>query len=120
MASARHDVPLQMTGQTGDFDKDKWERYDLSKDFSQADDQAAKHPDKLKELQAVFEREATKYNAYPLDDRAGERVGNPLQPSRSRGKTRFVYYPGAVRITEAFTGHIVKVTIDTKQGRRDT
>ena len=90
-----------MRGQTGDFDKDKWELYDLSKDFSQADDLAAEHPDKLNELQTVFEAEATKYDVYPLDDRAVERVGNPLQPSLIRGKSKFVYYPGTVRITEA-------------------
>ncbi|MCI0333125.1 MAG: arylsulfatase [Planctomycetes bacterium] len=101
MASARHGVPWELIGSLGNFDRDKWELYDLSKDFSQADDLAAKQPDKLKALQLLFDAEAKKYDVFPLDDRAVERVGNPLQPSLIRGKTKFVYYPGAVRITEA-------------------
>ena len=47
------------------------------RDFSQADDLAAKNPEKLKELQVLFEREAKKYNVYPLDDRAAARFANP-------------------------------------------
>jgi arylsulfatase A-like enzyme len=49
-----------------DPDKDRWELYDLAKDFSQAEDLAAKHPDKLKELQQLFWREADKYKVTPL------------------------------------------------------
>jgi arylsulfatase len=101
MASARHGVPWELIGSTGNFDKDQWELYDLANDFSQSNDLAAKQPDKLKALQTLFEREAKKYDVFPLDDRAVERIGNPLQPSLIRGKDKFIYYPGAVRIMEA-------------------
>src|SRR5207245_9862106 len=38
----------------------KWELYNLTEDFTQNNDLAAKMPDKLKELQAVFDQEAKK------------------------------------------------------------
>ncbi len=37
-----------------------WELYDLTKDFSQCEDIAAKHPEKVKELQKLFLAEAKK------------------------------------------------------------
>ena len=46
----------------------KWELYNLTEDFSQNNDLAAKNPDKLKELQALFLTEAAKYQVLPLDN----------------------------------------------------
>ena len=46
----------------------KWELYHITEDFSQNNDLAAKNPDKLKELQALFLTEAAKYNVLPLDN----------------------------------------------------
>lgn len=61
---------------------DVWELYDVSKDFSLSKDLAAKNPEKLKELQALFLVEAQKYGVLPIDDRVFERalpelVGRP-------------------------------------------
>jgi len=39
----------------------KWELYHLTEDFTQNNDLAAKMPDKLKEMQALFLTEAAKY-----------------------------------------------------------
>ncbi|MBB3221905.1 arylsulfatase [Pseudoduganella umbonata] len=50
------------------FESDVWELYNLAEDPTEARDLAARHPDKLKELQALFEREAKKYNVFPLKD----------------------------------------------------
>ena len=44
----------------------------IEADFSQADDLAAKNPEKLKELQALFLEEAKKYDVFPLDSRMWE------------------------------------------------
>ena len=52
------------------FDQDVWELYDMRSDFGHATDLAAKHPEKLKELQALFDREARKYNVYPMVNNA--------------------------------------------------
>ena len=79
----------------------KWELYNLAEDFSQANDLAAKMPDKLREMQELFLVEAAKYNVFPLDnsilrahpdaaaerDRRAERVhllGRDLRPARQR------------------------------------
>ena len=47
----------------------KWELYNLTEDYSQANDLAAKMPDKLKEMQKLFDEEAKKYNVYPAEQR---------------------------------------------------
>jgi hypothetical protein len=64
------------------FADDTWELYHVEKDFSLAENIAAKHPEKLKELQAVFLKEAKANHVLPLDDRVFERaiasaVGRP-------------------------------------------
>jgi arylsulfatase len=100
MASARHGVPWILLGRKGDFENDQWELYDLRTDFSQADDLALKHPDKLRELQAIFHEEATANDVFPLDDRFSERAHVPDRPSVTRGRTRFKYYGGTTRISE--------------------
>lgn len=47
-------------------DDDPVELYYLPDDFSQANDLAARHPDKVKELQELFWSEAEKYQVLPL------------------------------------------------------
>jgi arylsulfatase len=61
------------------FDDDVWEPYDGSKDWTQANDLAAQMPDKLHELQQLFQIEATRNNVFPLDDHVWER----LDPARA-------------------------------------
>jgi arylsulfatase len=51
-----------------DYSKDKWELYNLDKDFNERIDLAAKYPEKLKELQAVFDEQAKANNIYPFID----------------------------------------------------
>ncbi len=45
-----------------------WELYNIAKDYSENDDLAAKMPDKLKEMQALFQSEAEKHEVFPLDN----------------------------------------------------
>jgi arylsulfatase A-like enzyme len=56
IAPARHGrLPWETLGaSTGAFDQDKWELYNLADDFSEANDVAAKYPQKLRELQNDF------------------------------------------------------------------
>jgi hypothetical protein len=84
-----------------DPDDFQWELYRIAEDFSAADNLATRNPDKLKELQEVFDREAKKYNVYPLDSSLAERLDPAIRPSLTRGRTVFTYYPGMVRIPEA-------------------
>ncbi|SCV01809.1 Sulfatase [Cupriavidus necator] len=87
---------------------EQWELYHLDKDFTQAHDVAAQHPDKLRQLQQRFWQEARANKVLPLDDRFMERLsltndaGQAQQrPSVTGGRSRLVYYPGAVGLNEA-------------------
>jgi arylsulfatase A-like enzyme len=68
----------------------KWELYNLNEDVTEANDLAAKMPDKLKELQDVFYAEAAKYNVLPLDNSTLARFTTP-RPSATAGRTTFTY-----------------------------
>jgi len=99
-ATAFHGVPWELAGSAGNFDKDKWELYNIDRDFSQATDLAASNPAKLREMQAIFEQEARKFDVLPLDDRFAARGMNPERPSVARGRTVFTYDGNATRIPE--------------------
>ena len=68
----------------------KWELYNVADDFSQANDLAAKEPDKLKAMQALFLTEAAKYQVFPLDNSTLPRLLTP-RPSGTAGRTTFTY-----------------------------
>lgn len=67
-----------------------WELYDLTKDFSQSEDLAAKYPDKVKELTEVFLQEAKKYQVLPLDASVATRLVQS-RPNITAGRNEFVY-----------------------------
>ena len=43
-----------------------WQLFDQRRDFNERHDVAAQYPEKLAELERLFDREAKKYNVYPL------------------------------------------------------
>ena len=94
-------VPWMTMGAAYTPDDFKWELYHVAEDFSQVTDLAASNPGKVKELQALFDAEAKKYNVYPLDSSFAERADVSIRPNLTRGRTSFEYYPGMVRIPEA-------------------
>lgn len=47
-------------------DQDEWELYNLNEDWSQANDLAAEHPEKLAELKELFAIEAARNDALPI------------------------------------------------------
>jgi arylsulfatase len=64
--------------------------YDLSTSWNQSEDIAAQHPDKVKEMRAMFLEEAKKYQVLPLDASVGARVAAP-RPSLIAGRDELVY-----------------------------
>jgi len=78
------------TGTMPPLDQYKWELYNIAEDFSEYNDLAAKNPDKLKELQALFLKEAGKYQVLPLDNTGFIRLLAP-KPSATAGVTDFTY-----------------------------
>ena len=73
--------------------RQKWELYHVERDFSECDDLAATHPEKLAELVEQWWVEAGKYNVLPLDSRMQLRMGE-RKPGTAPAGNRFVYYPG--------------------------
>lgn len=84
------------------LDQDVWELYDTRSDFSLANDLAAKNPDKLKELQNLFLKEAVKYSVLPLDDRTLERLNAALvgRPDLMAGRTSLTVHEGMLGMSE--------------------
>ncbi len=77
-----------------DFKDDVWELYNLNVDFNERINLANKNPEKLKELQALFDSEAVKYNVYPLVDGTQSR-GSGTRARSAFGKSdKIVLYPG--------------------------
>ena len=68
-----------------------YELYDISKDWTQDDNVAAKYPDKVKELGKLFWEEAAKYQVLPLDATLATRVVAP-RPSLAAGRTEFSWF----------------------------
>jgi len=84
------------------LEDDIWELYDARADFSLANDLAAKNPEKLKELQALFLKEAVMYSVLPLDDRLQERFVAAMvgRPDLMAGRTSLTVYPGMLGMSE--------------------
>ncbi len=75
---------------------DVWELYNENEDFSLAKNIASQQPEKLKELQALFMEEASKYHVLPIDDRVFERMDAKLvgRPTLMEGRTSVTYGEG--------------------------
>ena len=102
IACAQHTLPWRQDVAPGHWENDRWELYNIDEDFSEANDLAAKHPEKLKEMKALFDEEAKKNNVYPFDDRGSARLAVP-KPSPGGAdphRTHFTYFAGASRLAE--------------------
>jgi arylsulfatase A-like enzyme len=108
MASARSGMlPWLYSAAPEQMMQQPWELYRLSEDYSEADDLAAKFPDKVKEMQALFDAEAKKNEVYPLDPRTAGRQERPA------GK-HFTFYTGTghwyVSLTPQYENHSHTIT----------
>jgi arylsulfatase len=101
-ANAQHTLPWRQDLAPGNWDKDRWEIYNLAVDFSEANDLAAQMPDKLAEMQRKFDKAAEHYHVYPFDDRGAARLAlpKPPVPGADQKSSTFTYYAGATRIAE--------------------
>ena len=93
-AGSRNMLPwkINLSGKNDPYNN-PWELYNLDADYSQAHNLAASNPDKLKEMEALFDSEARKYNVYPLTPTS------PRHPLIADDATSFVYRPGVDRIS---------------------
>jgi arylsulfatase A-like enzyme len=103
-AVTKHRTPWEIGAiATKPFDEDVWELYDSTKDWSQAEDLAKAHPEKLEELKQLWLIEAVKYNVLPLDDRAAERLNAEIagRPELMRGRKSLLLGTGMGRLPES-------------------
>jgi arylsulfatase len=102
MASCFHGrLPwIRFAGFEFDGEQEVWELYHVAEDFSQSVDLAAKHPEKLRQLQELFEQEAERYGVYPLRDASGRRGGDYAPPHSLEGHSKMTYGPMHVRLPE--------------------
>jgi arylsulfatase len=104
-----------------ELDRSGWELYRMTDDPTEARDIAAEHPDKLRELVALWWHEAEKYKVLPLDGSMQARLAT-VRPQTSTPRTRFVYYPGA-SVVPAFAAppvynrpHSIEADVDIPAG----
>ena len=78
------------------LDQDVWELYNVNEDFSESTDLSASNPEKLKELQALFMKEAEKYRVLPIDDRVLVRFDPKAagRPDLMAGRKTLTVYSG--------------------------
>jgi arylsulfatase A-like enzyme len=75
------------------FDSDAWELYHLDEDFSETEDLAVVHPEKLSALIQAWWAEAEACKVLPLDDRFGPRFAE--NATRFHGpRKHFVFHAG--------------------------
>ena len=91
------------------LEEDVWELYDVRSDFSLSKDLAASKPEKVKELQALFLKEAEKYNVLPIDDRVFERA----VPSMV-GRTDLFAGRNSLTLAKGMTGLMENAFINVK------
>jgi arylsulfatase len=125
-AASRVNIPWEGGAAPSNPDTATWELYHLDEDFSQANDLAAKHPEKLRELQDLWWTEAARYSVLPLDGRKIERLNGELQgrPSLAAHRNTFTYYPGLVALPAGSAPNVLNksfsITADVTVGAKGT
>jgi arylsulfatase len=101
LAGTVHRAPWEYKPRAA-LENDKWELYDTRSDFSLTNDLASKNPDKLKELQELFLKEAIKNSVLPIDDRTTERfIASAVgRPDLMAGRTSLAVFQGMTGMSE--------------------
>jgi arylsulfatase A-like enzyme len=102
IACAQHTLPWRQDLAPAHWENDVWELYNIDEDFSEANNLASKHPEKLAELKKIFEEECVRNNVYPLDDRGVARamMSKPSPGGSDPSRTKFTYFAGTSRLSE--------------------
>ncbi len=76
------------------FEDDVWELYHAAEDFSETNNLAGEHPQRLADLVALWRAEAERYDVLPLDDDTLKLYQNSVPPPRET----YVFYPRMTRL----------------------
>ncbi|WP_150293153.1 arylsulfatase [Sphingobium estronivorans] len=97
-------TPARMPWKMGDSGRSPmaydWELYNLDKDYAQANNLAARYPDKLKELEALWTTEANKNNVFPLDDRQTHERAAAWRMAFASHRKNFTYWGKGISLPE--------------------
>jgi arylsulfatase A-like enzyme len=88
------------------FEKDRWELYNLEEDRAQHRDVAAQHPERLEQLKGLWYFYAGQYKGLPLDDRSPIEIFATPRPQPTPPRTRYVYYPDSAEVPESVSPNI--------------
>ena len=107
-------VTMHVRGE--DFDKDPWELYKVTDDFSESNDVSTQNPEMLREMKERWWSEAGRYNVLPLDDRG---IWRSLeQPALNRPHAIVAYYPEMPAVPRGnmlnFRGRSYTITADVE------
>ena len=80
-----------------ELDEKGWEIYNLSEDFAETNNLAAKEKGRLISMIGMWYAEAGKYNVLPIDSRGLQRVREE-RPQIAESRNRYVLYPGTQSI----------------------
>ena len=102
------------------FEDDEWGLYHIADDFSECNDLAAEHPEKLRELVDAWWVEAGTNDVLPLDDRNIELFGGAPRPGTPHARSTYVYTPPLSHIpadaAPALGGRSWSITCDVTVG----
>ena len=102
------------------FEDDVWELYRVADDLSECNDVAARHPDVLAKLVALWWEEAERFNVLPLDNRPIAALLAPRRPFTNH--PRYVFWPGESIVPETVTvnvrnrSHVVVADVEVPDG----
>jgi arylsulfatase len=76
-----------------DIEFNNWELYNLAEDYSETNNLAEAHRDKVVEMVGRWWAEAGKYQVLPIDGDVRSRL-NVERPTIARPRNKFIFYPG--------------------------
>lgn len=100
VAANKYSTPWIGDDGKADPESKPWELYNISADFSQANNLAAKDPERLKAMQQLWNEEAAKGQILPLDTRRLARFATD-RPNWGSGRSRYIMGPETVELTAA-------------------
>lgn len=94
----------------------EWELYNLRKDPTQSTDIASSHPEKLKEMEAIWADEAKSNNVFPLDDRTNKDRVSAAHMHYVPHRSHYEYWGSGLSVAESaappFQGKSFTLTAD--------
>ena len=113
VAASIANIPWISSTKIVDAESTVWELYNIDDDFSEANNLAAKMPDKLKQMKDLWWTEASKNHVLPVDTRPlAARIKPDEIPNPTRGVTSIQYSAGTGGILEGSAPHLASTSFN--------